>query len=113
MPPSRSDISSFAWWQRGVVYQIYPRSFQDSNGDGIGDLHGIIERLDYLGWAGGDAFWLLPIYPSPPADPVCGPLDDFDELVAAAHERGVRVLLDLILCHTSIEHPWFREHPDW
>ena len=114
-----------SWWEQAVVYQIYPRSFQDSNGDGIGDLHGIIERLDYLAWLGVDAFWLSPIYPSPLADfgydvsdytavdPVFGTLDDFDELVAASHERGLRVLLDLILCHTSIEHPWFREHPDW
>jgi alpha-glucosidase len=114
-----------AWWEDAVVYQIYPRSFQDSNGDGIGDLGGITQRLDHLAWLGVDALWLSPIYPSPLADfgydvsdytavdPQLGSLDDFDELVAAAHERGLRVLLDLILCHTSIEHPWFREHPDW
>ena len=114
-----------AWWEDAVVYQIYPRSFQDSDGDGIGDLRGIAQRLDHLVWLGVDAFWLSPIYPSPLADfgydvsdytavdPVFGTLEDFDELVAAAHERGLRVLLDLILCHTSIEHPWFREHPDW
>ena len=113
------------WWQDAVVYQIYPRSFQDSDGDGIGDLRGIMERLDHLVWLGVDAFWLSPIYPSPLADfgydvsdytdvdPHLGTLADFDELVAAAHERGLRVLLDLIPCHTSIEHPWFREHPDW
>src|SRR5437763_2898900 len=113
------------WWEQAVVYQIYPRSFQDSDGDGVGDLRGIRERLDHLVWLGVDAFWLSPIYPSPLADfgydvsdytevsPEYGTLEDFDELVAAAHDRGLRVLLDLILCHTSIEHPWFREHPDW
>jgi alpha-glucosidase len=112
------------WWQDAVVYQIYPRSFQDSDGDGVGDLRGILERLDYLVYLGVDAFWLSPIYPSPLADfgydvsdytavdPRLGTLDDFDALVEAAHERGLRVLLDLIPCHTSIEHPWFREHPD-
>ncbi|MDQ2909693.1 MAG: alpha-amylase family glycosyl hydrolase [Actinomycetota bacterium] len=113
------------WWRDAVVYQIYTRSFQDSDGDGVGDLHGITERLDYLAWLGVDAFWLSPIYPSPLADfgydvsdytavdPQLGSLEDFDELVAAAHERGLRVLLDLIPSHTSVEHPWFREHPDW
>jgi alpha-glucosidase len=113
------------WWEDAVVYQIYPRSFQDSDGDGVGDLRGITQRLDHLVWLGVDAFWLSPIYPSPLADfgydvsdytgvdPQLGSLDDFDELVAAARERGLRVLLDLIPCHTSIEHPWFREHPDW
>jgi alpha-glucosidase len=113
------------WWEDAVVYQIYPRSFQDSDGDGVGDLRGITQRLDHLVWLGVDAFWLSPIYPSPLADfgydvsdytgvdPQLGSLDDFDELVEAARERGLRVLLDLIPCHTSIEHPWFREHPDW
>jgi alpha-glucosidase len=112
------------WWRDAVVYQIYPRSFQDSNGDGVGDLRGITDRLDHLTYLGVDALWLSPIYPSPLADfgydvssyvdvdPQLGTLTDFDELVAAAHERGVRVVLDLIPCHTSIEHPWFREHPD-
>jgi len=113
------------WWEQAVVYQIYPRSFQDSDGDGVGDLRGVIQRLDHLLWLGVDAFWLSPIYPSPLADfgydvsdytavdPQLGSLEDFDELVAGARERGLRVLLDLIPCHTSIEHPWFREHPDW
>ena len=112
------------WWQEAVVYQIYPRSFQDSDGDGVGDLPGITQQLDHLVYLGVDALWLSPIYPSPLADfgydvsdytgidPQFGTLDDFDELVAAAHERGLRVLLDLVACHTSIEHPWFREHPD-
>lgn len=112
------------WWEDAVVYQIYPRSFQDSDGDGIGDLRGIEQRLDHLSYLGVDAFWLSPIYPSPLADfgydvsdytavdPVFGTLDDLDSLVAAAHERGLRVLLDLVPSHTSIEHRWFREHPD-
>ncbi|MFL5949621.1 MAG: alpha-amylase family glycosyl hydrolase [Gaiellaceae bacterium] len=112
------------WWQEAVVYQIYPRSFQDSDGDGVGDLRGITQRLDHLSYLGVDALWLSPIYPSPLADfgydvsdftavdPQFGTMGDFDELVAAAHERGLRVLLDLVACHTSIEHPWFREHPD-
>ena len=113
------------WWSDAVVYQIYPRSFQDSDDDGVGDLRGVTQRLDHLSWLGVDAFWLSPIYPSPLADfgydvsdytdvdPQLGTLEEFDELVAAAHERGLRVLLDLIPCHTSMEHPWFREHPDW
>jgi alpha-glucosidase len=108
-----------------VVYQIYPRSFQDSDGDGIGDLPGIQSRLDHLAWLGVDALWLSPFYPSPMADfgydvsdyqgvdPVFGTLADFDALVAAARDRGLEVLLDIVPCHTSIEHPWFREHPDW
>jgi alpha-glucosidase len=111
--------------QGGVVYQIYPRSFQDSDGDGIGDLEGIRSRLDHLAWLGVDALWMSPIYPSPLADfgydvsdytdidPAFGTLDDFDALVGSAHDRGLRVLMDMVPCHTSIEHPWFREHPDW
>jgi alpha-glucosidase len=109
----------------GVVYQIYPRSFQDSDGDGAGDLAGITERLDHVRSLGADALWLSPVYPSPLADfgydvsdhtaidPVYGTLADFDALVRAAHERGLGVLMDLVACHTSIDHPWFREHPDW
>ena len=108
-----------------VIYQIYPRSFQDSDGDGVGDLGGVRSRLDHLVELGVDALWLSPIYPSPMADfgydvadytdvdPAYGSLSDFDELIARAHERGLEVLLDLVPCHTSIEHPWFREHPDW
>jgi alpha-glucosidase len=118
-------VSENAWWKEAVVYQIYPRSFQDSDGNGIGDLRGIEQRLDYLVDLGVDAFWLSPINESPNADwgydvsdhraihPDFGTLDDFDSLVEAAHRRGVRVLLDLIPSHTSIEHPWFRERPDW
>ena len=113
-----------SWWEDAVVYQIYPRSFQDSDGDGVGDLPGIIRRLDHLRWLGVDALWLSPIYPSPLADfgydvsdyaaidPSYGTLEDFDRLLVAAHDRGLRVLMDLVPCHTSIEHPWFREHPD-
>ena len=121
------------WWQTGVVYQIYPRSFQDSNGDGIGDLEGIIQRLDYLQWLGIDAIWISPIYPSPMADfgydvanytdihPLFGDLATFDRLLEAAHQRDIRVILDFVPNHSSDEHPWFvesrssRENPkrDW
>lgn len=108
------------WWRAGVVYQIYPRSFQDSNGDGIGDLAGITGRLDYLSWLGVDAIWLNPIYPSPMADfgydvsnyidvdPLFGDLATFDNLVARAHELGIKVIVDFVPNHTSNQHPWFR-----
>ena len=111
--------------RNGVIYQIYPRSFQDSDGDGVGDLAGIRSRLDHLSWLGVDALWMSPIYPSPNADfgydvadytavdPVYGDLGEFDALVEEAHARGLDVLMDIVPCHTSIEHPWFREHPDW
>ena len=109
------------WWQRGVIYQIYPRSFQDSNGDGVGDLRGVITRLDYLRDLGVDAVWLSPIYPSPMADfgydvadycgihPLFGSLADFDELLAQAHRRGLKLILDLVPNHSSNQHPWFLE----
>jgi alpha-glucosidase len=108
-----------------VVYQVYPASFQDSDGDGTGDLAGIERRLDHVRALGADAVWLSPIYPSPWADggydvsdyryvaPRFGTLADFDRLLAAAHGRGLKLLMDLVPCHTSIEHRWFREHPDW
>lgn len=109
------------WWQSGIIYQIYPRSFQDSNGDGIGDLEGIIQRLDYLQWLGVTAIWISPIYPSPMADfgydisdytgihPLFGNMEDFDRLLQEAHNRGLRIMLDLVPNHTSNQHPWFLE----
>jgi alpha-glucosidase len=110
-----------AWWQTGIIYQIYPRSFQDSNGDGIGDLKGIAGRLDYLASLGVDAVWISPIYPSPMADfgydiadycnidRIFGSLDDFDALVQQAHRRGLKIILDFVPNHTSDQHPWFIE----
>jgi alpha-glucosidase len=110
-----------SWWKSGVVYQIYPRSFQDSDGDGIGDLPGIERRLDYLAALGIDAVWISPICPSPMADfgydvadycdvdPLFGSLADFDRLLAAAHGRGIRVILDFVPNHSSDRHPWFVE----
>jgi alpha-glucosidase len=110
-----------AWWKEAVFYQVYPRSFADGNGDGIGDLAGLIDRLDYLADLGIDAIWLSPHYPSPQVDlgydvsdfvgvhPDYGTLDDFRALLDAAHERGIRVVIDLVLNHTSDQHPWFIE----
>src|SRR5262245_59483601 len=109
------------WWQTGVIYQIYPRSFQDSSGDGIGDLRGIMQRLPHLVELGVDAIWLSPIFPSPMVDfgydisdytaidPLFGSLDDFDALLQAAHARGLRVILDPVPNHSSNQHHWFRE----
>ena len=119
--PAPAGVSTPAWWRSAVVYQIYPRSFADSNGDGVGDLRGIIQRLDHLSRLGVDVVWLSPIYASPHADngydisdyraidPVFGTLADFDELVAALHARGIRLVMDLVVNHTSDEHPWFVE----
>lgn len=121
------------WWQQGVVYQIYPRSFQDSNGDGVGDLAGIERRLDYVASLGVDAIWLSPIFPSPMADfgydvadycdiePMFGDLAAFDRLIAAVHARGLKLILDFVPNHSSDQHEWFkasrssRDHPqrDW
>ena len=109
------------WWQNGVVYQVYPRSFQDSNGDGIGDLAGIARRLNYLVSLGVDALWISPMFPSPMMDfgydvsdycnvhPLFGTLQHFDCLIAAAHERGLKIILDYVPNHTSDRHPWFLE----
>lgn len=108
-----------SWWKEAVFYQIYPRSFQDSNDDGVGDLPGIRARLDYLVNLGIDAIWISPIFPSPMADfgydisdylgidPIFGSMQDFDQLLEAAHQRGIRVVLDYVANHTSDEHPWF------
>ena len=112
------------WWHRAVVYQIYPRSFADSNGDGIGDLRGIISRLDHLAALGVDVVWLSPIYRSPQhdngydisdyrdVDPLFGSLADLDELIAGLHARGMKLIMDLVVNHTSDEHPWFVESRD-
>jgi alpha-glucosidase len=114
-------MQDLKWWQRGVIYQIYPRSFQDTNGDGIGDLRGIIQRLDHVATLGIDAIWISPIYPSPMADfgydvsdycnvaGIFGSLADFDDLVGEAHSRGLRLILDFVPNHTSNEHAWFLE----
>lgn len=112
---------NYYWWQTGIIYQIYPRSFQDSNNDGVGDLKGIIRRLDYLKWLGIKAIWLSPIYPSPMADfgydisdytnidPIFGTLSDFDELLHEVHARDMKLIMDLVPNHTSNQHPWFLE----
>ena len=114
-------MTSRAWWKEAVIYQIYPRSFMDSNGDGIGDLAGIISRLDYLKYLGIDVIWLSPVYQSPNDDngydisdyraimDEFGTMEDFDTLLSQAHERGIRIVMDLVVNHTSDEHRWFVE----
>jgi alpha-glucosidase len=109
------------WWQDAIIYQIYPRSFQDSDDDGIGDLEGIRRRLDYLQWLGVNAIWICPIYPSPMADfgydvsdycaihPLFGTMEEFDQLLSEVHRRGMKLILDLVPNHTSDQHPWFFE----
>jgi alpha-glucosidase len=132
-PAAAKAQSAQDWWKNAVIYEIYPRSFQDSNGDGIGDLNGITQRLDYLKDLGVDAIWLTPVYPSPQVDfgydisdyeaidPQYGTLADFDRLVAEAAKRHIRVLMDMVMNHTSDKHKWFlqsrssRDNPyrDW
>ncbi len=116
-----SQTETAAWWRGGVIYQIYPRSFQDSDGDGVGDLRGIIERLPYIQALNVDAVWISPFFRSPMADfgydvsdyrdvdPLFGSLETFDELLAKAHELGIKVLIDLVLSHTAEDHEWFVE----
>jgi len=123
-PPQGATASSREdrdWWRGAVIYQIYPRSYFDTNGDGIGDLDGIAEKLDYVAGLGVDAIWLSPFFPSPmkdfgydvsdhcDVDAMFGTMESFDRLLAGAHARGVRVLIDLVLSHTSNRHPWFAE----
>ncbi len=117
----KTDTGKIKWWQKTVIYQIYPRSFKDTNGDGIGDLPGIIEKLDYLKKLGIGAIWLSPVFCSPQADngydvsdyqdidPMFGTLSDMDELIAEAKKRDIRIILDLVLNHSSDEHRWFKE----
>ncbi len=114
-------MSDYLWWRDGVIYQIYPRSFSDSNGDGLGDIPGITSHLDYLADLGVDAIWLSPIYPSPDKDfgydvsdyvaidARFGSMADFDRLVAEAHSRGLHVIMDMVMNHTSDQHGWFKE----
>ncbi|AFZ67272.1 alpha-amylase family glycosyl hydrolase [Deinococcus peraridilitoris] len=121
MTGNEVTTDSLLWWQRGIVYQIYPRSFQDTDGDGVGDLPGVTARLDYLASLNIDAVWLSPIFTSPmkdfgydvadyeDVDPLFGTLADFDELLSQAHARGLKVMLDLVPNHSSDQHPWFQE----
>lgn len=116
-----SEIQKTDWWKKSVIYQIYPRSFQDSNGDGVGDIQGIISRLDYLHELGIDAIWLSPVYQSPMDDngydisdyqgiaPEFGTMEDMEELIAEGHKRNIKIIMDLVLNHTSDEHFWFQE----
>ncbi|WP_283148773.1 alpha-glucosidase family protein [Silvimonas soli] len=132
---SQATLSQTAtnWWRGAVIYQVYPRSFQDSNGDGIGDLPGVTPRMDHIANLGAQAVWLSPFFTSPmldfgydvsnycDVDPIFGTLADFDQLVAKAHSLGLKVLIDLVLSHTSDQHPWFKDsrsshdnaHADW
>jgi oligo-1,6-glucosidase len=119
-----ADLRGPGWWRDAVVYQVYPRSFQDSDGDGVGDLPGITSRLDHLQLLGVDVLWLSPVYRSPmddngydisdydEIDPLFGTLADFDDLVAGCHGRGIRLVMDLVVNHTSDEHAWFEESRD-
>ena len=109
------------WWRGAVIYQIYPRSYQDTSGDGTGDLAGIAQRIPHIASLGVDAIWISPFFTSPmkdfgydvsdyrSVDPMFGTLHEFDQLVAAAHSHGIRVMIDLVISHTSDQHPWFVE----
>src|SRR5450432_2352159 len=119
--PGQPAAAGGEWWRQAVVYQVYPRSFADSDGDGIGDLPGLISKLDYLSALGVDAIWVSPFYRSPQddngydisdyrdVDPVFGTLADVDELIAGLHERGMKLVIDVVVNHTSDAHPWFAE----
>ena len=114
-------MSNEVWWKNAVIYQIYPRSFMDSDGDGIGDIEGIIERLDYLEWLGIDAIWICPVYKSPNDDngydisdymsimDEFGDMNDMDRLISEAKKRNIRIIMDMVFNHTSDEHEWFIE----
>ena len=116
-----ATATTHPWWKGATIYQIYPRSFQDSNGDGIGDLPGITQRLPHVASLGVDAIWISPFFTSPmkdfgydvadycDVDPIFGTLADFDALIARSHELGLKVLIDQVYSHTSDEHPWFAE----
>jgi len=120
-PKIIDNLADPQWWRGAVIYQIYPRSYQDSNGDGIGDLRGITERLPYIASLGVDAIWISPFFKSPmkdfgydvsdycDVDPMFGTLSDFDAVIDTAHALGVRVMIDLVLSHTSDQHPWFEQ----
>src|SRR3954468_10582410 len=128
-----TDPEGHQWWQHAVFYELYPRSFADSNGDGIGDLNGITSKLDYLRQLGVDAIWITPFFPSPQVDfgydvsdyqnidPMYGTLKDFDRMQSEARKRNIRIILDFVLNHTSDKHPWFIDsrssrtaaHRDW
>lgn len=120
-PAANRSPDQADWWRGAVIYQVYPRSFADSNGDGIGDLPGIVDHIDHIAGLGADAIWISPFFRSPmddfgydvadfcDVDPMFGTLADFDRLVEAAHERGLKVLIDLVISHTSDQHPWFAE----
>src|SRR5216684_4860999 len=118
-PAHAVDAEGHQWWQHAVFYEIYPRSFADSNNDGVGDLKGITERLDYLKELGVDAIWITPCFPSPQVDfgydvsdyeqidPTYGTLGDFDRLVSEGRKRGIKIILDFVVNHTSDQHKWF------
>lgn len=120
-PEHTHQLDKYLWWEKGIIYQVYPRSFRDTNGDGIGDLKGIAEKLDYVSWLGADAVWLSPIYVSPMADfgydisdyraidPIFGTMEDFEALIKKAHDLNIRIIMDMVPNHSSDQHPWFQE----